>query len=103
MARIVNIKYCKDNIPRPLYAYNGIVIIFAKIHKNQFSIFLLAIYHIAVKKIPEVKSYSVTEQDIEENYGALSEIKKIFLDIEPDKISPKDALDLLYEIKKKLS
>ena len=55
------------------------------------------------EKISEITTYSKTEQDIEENYVALSEIKKIFLKIEPDQISPKDALDLLYEIKKKLS
>jgi hypothetical protein len=54
-AKIVKIIYCKDNIPRPLYANKGTAITSPIIHKVQFSIFFKAMYHIAVKNIPEVK------------------------------------------------
>jgi hypothetical protein len=55
IANIVKNKYCNDNIPKPLWANKGTAIKSPIIHKVQFSIFFKAMYHIAVKKIPDVK------------------------------------------------
>ena len=49
MAKIKNIVNCILEKPRPLTKYKGIEIKSPIIHKNQFSIFLFAIIHIATK------------------------------------------------------
>ena len=54
MAKIKNIVNCILEKPRPLTKYKGIEIKFPIIQNIQCSIFLLAINHIAVKKIADV-------------------------------------------------